>query len=528
MTRHTCIQVVVAFLMCGQSYGDDRPSPVPPDIAGKPPTNYTAPIQFSFDELIAILAAPETKSVDDLVERLPQSYRENYAEVFASRSPERNAVAPKTPRIIAYGHEAKLIIAYCGDPDDKGTFNTVQIIRFNNDLKIWEFYSTTVPAAKDARGAIFPLEKNPARCLACHGRDANPPAPIWDSYPLWPGTFGANRDLLFFNLENARRASSPVTASFFGFEDGPAFELRSQYLANKPNLRRYRSLREHVGQRDSLGNTIDAMDEPNTAFTRLLCLRQSEAVARAIKNNPALARRRFAMLASLTGMFTYVPPSGVGLIPQSKESELVGLGSIRFEYPIEFFNPQEPPSPRTELPRAIPIFPDCSRKLALANLESTTLRIDRHVHLLRILENNIWGISQSNDVRSGGTTETERVANLMQVVEFEGVSTKSWMFDFERLTNTDGEDTFINNLERRLWAEIVDESANPELVRLLKRATEFSPEPGRRLLWGGRPVDTFDNVVNEIKVRRHICDVLRAETNKIYPVNVVPNYPIDR
>ena len=47
------------------------------------------PRPFSFEQLLKLLAAPETTSVDVLVEKLPQAYHENYVEIFASRSPEK-------------------------------------------------------------------------------------------------------------------------------------------------------------------------------------------------------------------------------------------------------------------------------------------------------------------------------------------------------------------------------------------------------------------------------------------------------
>jgi hypothetical protein len=118
--------------------------------ATKPKVSYPT---FTFAELESLLANPKTSSVDPLVKALPQAYRENYTEIFSSRGQERHSVSPKAPRIIAYGNDAKLIVSFMGDKDHPESFNKIQIVRFNDATKEWEFYQTQVPAPKNARGS---------------------------------------------------------------------------------------------------------------------------------------------------------------------------------------------------------------------------------------------------------------------------------------------------------------------------------------------------------------------------------------
>ncbi|AGA28282.1 hypothetical protein [Singulisphaera acidiphila] len=534
MTRRAIIYAVAAVLAPGIAFSEDAPHPYRPSDPPNFPSGYVAPSTFTFEQFLTILASPEITSVDDLVERLPHSYRENYVEIFDSRSPERSVVTPKAPRIVSYGNEAKVIVAFCGDPADQNTFNKIQILRFNDDLKRWEFYATTVPPAKNEKGDMVPLEKNPARCLGCHGRNSNPPGPIWDSYPLWSGTYGANRDILFLTPP-----SNDFNAVYREGDQWIPYELkepkfRSQYLANKQTIKRYKLLREHVGNREMDRLSSDAKDQPNSTFTTLLLLRQSEALARAIRENPDLKDSRFAILASLTGKYDFDDRwNGPSFSIRSRKSGLAGITSVGFAYPIELFRyaettaPNGPPPLPSQQPQR-----DFTRELASLKIESATSALERHVKLLDLPKATVNDLQPPINVEHvffWKDETVEKMPRLMHYLEKVGVSVRSWALDFDkRLTNNDGINTFLNHLERRLWAEIIDESESPELLKVFTNASQFRPVPGTALVWGGRWLDSLENLTHEIEARRHVCDLLREETNKIHPVIVVPNYPLTK
>ena len=96
-------------------------------------------------------------------------------------------------------------------------------MRFVDDRRAFELSRFVLPEAA-ARGPALAAEarrngeRNPPVCLSCHGED---PRPIFDSYPLWPGFFGAVRDTF--------PAGSPDLAPYRAFLDGAARDRRLPY-----------------------------------------------------------------------------------------------------------------------------------------------------------------------------------------------------------------------------------------------------------------------------------------------------------
>ncbi|HEY0250071.1 MAG TPA: hypothetical protein VGC41_01040 [Kofleriaceae bacterium] len=133
-------------------------------------------------------------SVEQLVPLLPEDLRRSFTFVFATRSPQQD-VDPLHPRVVLFGTDARTILAFTGDP--KGLdLDTVELIRFRDDLRAFELQRFVLPAAVRRNPSLATLAKdnghiNPADCLRCHGAD---PRPLFDSYPVWPGFYGSAQD----------------------------------------------------------------------------------------------------------------------------------------------------------------------------------------------------------------------------------------------------------------------------------------------------------------------------------------------
>ena len=126
-------------------------------------------------------------SIRELVPLLPQELRENFTLVYDSRSPFRSNISADYPRVILFSQDARLVLTFIGDERTPAS-ELLETMSFNDKSAKFELRSYLLPAAK-RKGWQPPPEA--ANCSRCHGSD---PRPIYDSYPVWPGFYGAALD----------------------------------------------------------------------------------------------------------------------------------------------------------------------------------------------------------------------------------------------------------------------------------------------------------------------------------------------
>ena len=150
---------------------------------------------FTFPDLVRLLEDPNRKirTVDELLAQpeLSPSFRAGFTAVFESRSLQ--PADPLDPRIILYGEDARLILAFTCAPGDCGKVRgteKLEVIRYLDGENRFEFHEIDFTSAK---AEISP--PNPRRCMGCH--EGPDPRPNWESYPLWPGVYGGDSDFLF-------------------------------------------------------------------------------------------------------------------------------------------------------------------------------------------------------------------------------------------------------------------------------------------------------------------------------------------
>lgn len=83
---------------------------------------------FSFDSLQQLIARQSIGSVEQLVTALPEDLRSHYTLVFQSRSLQDASFA--NPRAILFGSHATLILAFNGDPAERG-FGAIETMEFD-------------------------------------------------------------------------------------------------------------------------------------------------------------------------------------------------------------------------------------------------------------------------------------------------------------------------------------------------------------------------------------------------------------
>jgi len=138
-------------------------------------------------------ASKPLMEVESLLEKLPEAYRTYFVLQYNSQS---NHSSDEThPRVIFFGPDAKLLLAFSGLPSDPH-YHTVEMIEYEPDRASFSFYSLHFQPTGPAR-----VEVNPKDCQRCHGED---PKPNWEPYSLWPGTFGSLHDrILIGSREHA-------------------------------------------------------------------------------------------------------------------------------------------------------------------------------------------------------------------------------------------------------------------------------------------------------------------------------------
>ncbi len=102
------------------------------------------------DDLRAVLAHhPETGAFVDNVEQLlpllPAEMRANFTFVYQSRSPER-VVDPLHPRVALFSRDARLLLAFTGDPQGPSR-DVLDVIHFSDEARAFELERFVLPAA---------------------------------------------------------------------------------------------------------------------------------------------------------------------------------------------------------------------------------------------------------------------------------------------------------------------------------------------------------------------------------------------
>jgi len=113
--------------------------------------------------------------------------RANFTFVHDSRGPLRASVTPAFPRAILFTADARLVLSFTGDPGAPG-FDLLEALAFDDASASFSPRAWLLPAAQRRAWRPPPEAMD---CARCHGADARP---IFDSYPLWPGFYGAVLD----------------------------------------------------------------------------------------------------------------------------------------------------------------------------------------------------------------------------------------------------------------------------------------------------------------------------------------------
>ncbi|NBX75289.1 MAG: hypothetical protein EBQ92_01895 [Proteobacteria bacterium] len=242
-----------------------------------PPTIEQSPIT-SASEILSWVKGPkpEVKTVEELLEKLPEAYRTFFVLQYDSHS--NHSSNATHPRVIFFGPDAKLLLAFSGLPSDS-FYETAEMIEYEPTTASYSFYSIHFQTQEPAQ-----VEINPQDCYRCHGAD---PKPNWEPYSLWPGAFGSLHDRIL-----------PGTREHFSF---------GEFLKTYRESPRYRFLPQpfHLETQDSFGSKSYYLWNggvgPGSSLSILLGFLNRDRIAKKLVGSEGHSRYRPALTAALIG-----------------------------------------------------------------------------------------------------------------------------------------------------------------------------------------------------------------------------------
>ena len=242
----------------------------------KPPRKCEKPVAGPLDYagLRRLIESRQIASVDELLPCLPVDLRSHFTFVYESRSPEKDAVDALRPRVLIFGSDARLVLAYTGSPTARHG-DQLQTMEFDEATSSFAFREIRFAEA----GNTF--DETPTTCAECHGKD---PHPIWESYDFWPGMYGSADDSVF--------------------RDTPEYDLYTRFLRSQRHAGRYAALRwpsysKLPPYEELYIGTLDTA--PNMQLNKLLYRYNAKRVFREIRESPHYQERKYDAAMGLLG-----------------------------------------------------------------------------------------------------------------------------------------------------------------------------------------------------------------------------------
>lgn len=144
---------------------------------------------LNYEALIALIRQHDIRKVEDLLAKLPADFRENYTLVYDSRS--QQAGTKMAPRVLMFGKDAEMVIAFNGGEGKDEKSNAVEIAQFRPKTGKVELREIHFP--KTPSESVHYSGRDPVECKQCHG---DQPKYILRDYNVWPGMYGSDDDSL--------------------------------------------------------------------------------------------------------------------------------------------------------------------------------------------------------------------------------------------------------------------------------------------------------------------------------------------
>ena len=227
-----------------------------------------------------LIVEHDVRSIEDLLPLLPSDLRSHYVLMFRSRSLHGSSFVH--PRAILFDAEARFVVSFNGDASQAG-FNALETMEFDDANKSFEFREFVFPTETDRQGGVHISQANPEPCLKCHGE---PPRPIWDTHPTWPGAYG-------------ERYGASLTASeksgLTEFLRGQPMHPRYRYLLSVDRFSNFETFRPSARTRYEGSELPPPNAELGAALGRL----NFETIVRQLESRPEFDSTKYLLLAAL-------------------------------------------------------------------------------------------------------------------------------------------------------------------------------------------------------------------------------------
>lgn len=140
----------------------------------------------NIQQLETAISENSIKTVEEVLPLLDADLRTNPLYVYRSRSSQFGSF--ENPRAILVSWD-NFVLTFSGDPKKYG-YDRLEMFEFDPRKAKFNFAEVILDGQN-----VGKIDRNPQRCTACHG---NPTRPLWNSYPLWPGLYGAIDDSVYF------------------------------------------------------------------------------------------------------------------------------------------------------------------------------------------------------------------------------------------------------------------------------------------------------------------------------------------
>ena len=270
--------------------------------------------RVDFEWLEQLVRKIEPTSVEQVLEKLPPDFRSQFTLVYRSRSTQGASL--ENPRVILYGPDARLLIAFNGDPLLKG-YQSLEMIQYRDAIRGFEFRKIDFPF-----DASKPIEKNPTECLKCHRAD---PRPNWNAYNEWPGVYGTYDDTV-----HSAGSGHIQKDSLLAFIRGYGGNSRYRYLVN---------VAENYAGAEHDGRTFAR--PTNTFMTHRVSQLGFQRLSRLLEGTPDFARFKWAALGLLwcgkRSLPKFIPESSTVFLSRAREYQAAEAGKDPPQYRIPYF-----------------------------------------------------------------------------------------------------------------------------------------------------------------------------------------------
>jgi hypothetical protein len=239
----------------------------------------------TYEDLQEIIRTNHVNTIAELLPHLSSQMKRQFTLVMKSRSLQEGS--PEYPRVILYGDNAKLLLAFNGDSKQLG-YDRMEVIQYRDQEAKFEFFEIQFPEKDDEGKPLNNLSEpkfssaNQAKCLSCHTSD---PRPNWEHYFTWPGVFMGADD----------SANTPEDASF------PSAE---KFLQTAPALYakhpRYKNLERLVEGYNSTDSGDGRATNKNINMTERVGVLNYRRVARILRQDPYYQNYKYMIALSIS------------------------------------------------------------------------------------------------------------------------------------------------------------------------------------------------------------------------------------